>query len=147
MRLEDFPLLLGVLTAVAGAVVVADAWAPDAADLPFERRRRERPARHRAGEGIFGAGLLLLALALLGGDRWAYTNLVIGGAVVLVIVGTALNVRYFRGLAFGPMLGRTLKRRSSDLGGTLDAGREARDAGDAGSGAAKPRLREAGSAV
>src|SRR5690242_3266222 len=100
MRLEDFPVLLGVIVAVAGAIVVADAWTPDATDqLPFERRRRERPERHRVGEGIFGGGLILIAIALMGGDAWAYTTLTIGIAIVLVVVGTALNLRYFRGLA------------------------------------------------
>jgi hypothetical protein len=129
MRLEDLPVLLGVIVAVAGAVVVADAWTPDAADEPaLERRRRERPERHRVGEGIFGGGLILIALALMGGDGWAYTTLAIGIAIVLVVVGTALNLRYFRGLAFGPVLGRTLGRRASD--GTREAqGLGTRDSG------------------
>ncbi|HEX6534776.1 MAG TPA: hypothetical protein VF041_09260 [Gemmatimonadaceae bacterium] len=109
MRLEDVPVLFGILAALAGAIVIADAWTPDSTDLPFERRRHPRPERSRAGEGIFGGALLVLALALFGGDRWRFTTLAIVIAFILAVVGVVLNARYFKGLVVGPGRGKGLE--------------------------------------
>jgi hypothetical protein len=55
-----------------------------------------------------------VAAALFGCDRWRYTTLAVVGAVVLLLSGLALNLKYLRGLTFGPIFGRSLKRRASD---------------------------------
>lgn len=111
MRLESLPVLLGILAALAGAIVIADAWTPDSTDLPFERRRHPRAERHRVGEGIFGGALLALAIALFGGERWPFTTLAMTLALVLAAVGVVLNARYLRGLAFGRADEATIRSR------------------------------------
>ncbi len=115
MRLETVPILLGVLAALAGLVLIADAVLVDGTLVPVERRRRERPPRHRGGELAIGLGMLAIAAALIGRDTWRFTNLAIGLAVVLVVVGAGLNVKYVRGLAFGPIFGRVRRRRATDV--------------------------------
>lgn len=114
MRLEYLPIILGLLTGVLGAALVLDALIPDGALASRERRKRERPERHRKGELSLGAGVLLMSAALLGRDTWRYTNLAILLALVLFLVGVGLNYKYVRGLMFGPVVGRRWKRRDSD---------------------------------
>ena len=79
------PLILGVLVALVGLAILADAWLPE--EMPFrtERRRRERQERSQPGEAAIGVGVLCMAGALIGRDTWAYS-------IVAVIVGTALFV-------------------------------------------------------
>ena len=48
MRLETFPLVLGVLLAVIGLAVLFDAWVPDDTIVSEERRRRPRRDRLRS---------------------------------------------------------------------------------------------------
>ena len=76
---------LGVLVALVGLAILADAWLPE--EMPFrtERRRREREERSLGGEAAIGIGVLCMAAALIGRDTWAYS-------IVAVIVGTALFV-------------------------------------------------------
>jgi hypothetical protein len=113
MRLEHLPLLLGLLVGALGLALVLDALIPDGTFGSRERRKRERPERHRGGELALGAGVLLLAAALLGRDTWRYTNLAMLVAMLLFVAGVALNYRYVRGLMFGPVAGG-LKRRETD---------------------------------
>jgi hypothetical protein len=114
MRLEHLPLLLGLLVGALGLALVLDAIIPDGTFGSRERRKRERPERHRGGELALGAGVLLLAASLLGRDTWRYTNLAMLIAMLLFIAGVALNYRYVRGLMFGPVVGDHLKRREVD---------------------------------
>lgn len=120
MRLENFPVFLGIIATLAGIAIIADAVIPETDDVPLERRLRARPERSRVGQGLFGAALIAIAIALFAGDLWRYTTLTVGIAIVLVVVGVAMNLRYLRGLTFGPVLGRILKRRASDLGGNSE---------------------------
>lgn len=106
MRLEILPVFLGILAALAGIALLADAAIPEAEGAPLERRRRARPERSRTGQGLLGGSLIAIAIALFAGDRWRFNTLTIGIAIVLAVVGIALNIRYVRGLTFGPVLGR-----------------------------------------
>jgi hypothetical protein len=117
MRLELFLVIVGLLVALLGVVLVADALLADGAVVPVERRRRARPERNRWGELAFGAGVICIAAALLGGDGWRFTNLAIAFAIVLVVVGAGLNLKYVRGLAFGPVFARLHRRRATDARG------------------------------
>lgn len=114
MRLETIPLLLGVLIAIPGIALIADALIADGTFLR-ERRRRERPQRNRAGEASLGVGLLLLAAALIGRDSWRYTTLAVILALIAFVVGLSLNLKYVRGLMFGPVVGPTANRRATDV--------------------------------
>jgi hypothetical protein len=114
MRLETIPLVLGILMAIPGIALIADAFIPDGT-FAAERRARPRPERNRYGEVALGVGLLLVAAALIGRDTWRYTTLAIILALVAFAAGLALNLKYVRGLMFGPVLGPTATRRSTDV--------------------------------
>lgn len=114
MRLEHLPLVLGLLTGLLGLALVLDALIADGTFVSHERRKRQRPERHRHGELVLGIGVLLLSAALIGRDTWRYTNLAILLALILFAGGVMLNYKYVRGLMFGPVAGRHLKRRESD---------------------------------
>jgi hypothetical protein len=58
--------------------------------------------------------MLCVAAVLVGRDEWRFTTLAIAIAIVLVVIGVGLNFRYIRGSLFGPVLGRTEKRRETD---------------------------------
>ena len=118
MLLGLLPDIVGVVFALIGFALVADAVLPDNILVPVERRRRARPERHRVGEAALGLAVLCAAAALFGADRWRYTTLAVVCSVVLLLSGLALNLKYLRGLALGPVFGRTLKRRATDASQT-----------------------------
>ena len=123
MHAETIPIVLGILLFLTAAGIIADAVIADGHSLPTERRSRERPERSRVGQIVFAAGMLCVAAALIGRDQWRFTTLTIAAAVVLVVVGVGLNIRYIRGSLLGPVLGRSEKRRETDNG---VAGKKAR---------------------
>ena len=101
MRLETLPLLAGLLVALCGLALMADALAADGALGRRERRLRPRPVRHRGGALILGGGLLCLAASLIGRDSWRYSTLAVLSAFVLFGIGLALDRRYLLGRMFG----------------------------------------------
>lgn len=98
MRLETLPLILGILVALPGFALIADAWLPDGSFVPTERRRRERAERSRAGEAVVGVGILCVAAALVGRDSFRFATIIILAGVVLVTIGTVMNWRLLREL-------------------------------------------------
>jgi hypothetical protein len=96
MRIEVIlPILLGLLVALVGFGLVADAWLPDDV-VTRERRRRPRADRSRAGEALLGFGTLCMAAAFLGRDTWRYETLAVIVGAALLIAGAALNFRFVR---------------------------------------------------
>jgi hypothetical protein len=114
VKVETFPLILGALVGLIGLGLLADAWLPEHARFRSERRRRTRAERRLGGETAIGLGVLCIAAVLIGGDQWHYTTLAIAIAVVLVVIGVALNYRYIRGSLMGPVLGQSSTRRRGD---------------------------------
>jgi hypothetical protein len=98
VRIETFPLIIGILVAMLGIGIMFDAWTPDATSASQERRRRPRIERHRNGEAMIGLGVLALGAAFIGRDSWRYSTLVVIIGAVFLVVGTALNGRYVREL-------------------------------------------------
>ena len=96
MRLEHIPLLLGVLLALLGVGLLADAWVEDGAIVPVERRRRPRTPRHPGGEAAIGFGLLLVAASMIGQDGWRYGTIAVLLGAALILAGAVLNRRYIR---------------------------------------------------
>jgi hypothetical protein len=101
MRLETLPVILGILFALAGLALVADAAIPDGALLRPERRHGPRPRRHLAGEAALGLGVACVGVALMGRDAWRYTTVAVLAAFILCAVGVALNWRYMRAMMLG----------------------------------------------
>lgn len=98
MRLETIPLILGILVALPGFALIADAWLPDGSFAPAERRRRERAERSKVGEAVVGVGILCVAAALVGRDSFRFATIIILAGVVLVTIGTVMNWRLLREL-------------------------------------------------
>ena len=96
VRVETFPLIIGIIVALLGIGIIFDAWTPDANTVSAERRRRPRIERHRNGEALIGFGVLALAGAFIGRDSWRYSVLVVIISAVFLVVGAVLNGSYVR---------------------------------------------------
>lgn len=94
MRLETLPLILGGLFGLVGLVLLADAVIPDGTFVPRERRQRSRVKRNHWGEAMLGLGILSVAAALIGRDSWRYSTVAMLAALVLCVLGLAMNWRY-----------------------------------------------------
>lgn len=96
MKLEQLPLIAGVIIVLLGLVLLWDALQPDGTAPTRERRRRMRAARSRPGEALAGLGMAALGAALAGRDEWKYGTIAVLSGALLMLAGTALNWRYFR---------------------------------------------------
>ena len=100
--LEVLPFIGGLIAAIAGGALIADAAL---SDEPFatERRRAPRPGRNRVGQGCLGGSLVCSALVLLsgGGSSFAVAATFIG--IALLAAGVFLNWRYLLDLVNGPV--------------------------------------------
>ena len=96
MRVETIPLILGILVALVGIGLLADAWLPENVPFRKERRRSARQERHLGGEAAIGVGVLCMAAALIGRDQWSYGTIAMIVGAVMILIGGVLNKRYFR---------------------------------------------------
>ena len=96
MRLEYLPILFGVIIALGGIGLIADAWLPDRNVRVDERRRRQRTERHRAGEAVIGFGIVALGAAIIGRDAWSGSLYAVGLGGLLLIVGAVMNRAFLR---------------------------------------------------
>ena len=94
MRIETVPVILGVLVAIVGLAILADAWLPETMTFGSERRRRARTERSISGEACIGLAALCEAAALIGRDTWRSETLSMLLGVGLFLAGTWLNRRY-----------------------------------------------------
>jgi MFS family permease len=96
LRVETIPLILGILVALVGLGILADAWLPE--NIPFRKDRRRRPRTERSlgGEAAIGIGVLCMAGALIGRDTWRYNTVVMIVGALMVLVGAVLNRSFFR---------------------------------------------------
>ena len=96
MRVETIPLILGILVALVGVGLIADAWLPEQVFHRGERRRRVRAERHASGEAAIGFGVLCMAAALIGRDTWRFGTVAVIVGALLLLVGAWLNRDYLR---------------------------------------------------
>jgi xanthine/uracil permease len=96
MRLEQIPIVLGIIVALIGLTMALDAWQAGGV-APFrERRRRARAVPHKAGQTLVAVGTICLGIALIGRDTWRYTTLTVLIGVVLLVVGAIMNRVYLK---------------------------------------------------
>ena len=96
MRLEQIPIVLGIIVALIGLTMALDAWQAGGV-APFrERRRRARAVPHKAGQTLVAIGTICLGIALIGRDTWRYTTLTVLIGVVLLVVGAIMNRVYLK---------------------------------------------------
>jgi hypothetical protein len=105
MRLEQLPILLGVLVALIGLTIALDAWQAGGVSPLRERRRRKRAVPHKTGQTLVAIGTLCMAAALMGRDTWRWSTISVLVGSVLLVVGAIMNrvylkeVLFFRGAA------------------------------------------------
>src|SRR3954465_5894867 len=90
------PLILGVIVALVGLAILADAWLPEDASPRSERRRQARTERSLGGEASIGIAVLCMAAALIGRDTWPYSTVAVIAGSVLVFFGVLANRRCLR---------------------------------------------------
>jgi hypothetical protein len=96
MRLEQVPVVLGLLVVLLGGLLIWDAMRPEAMRAGSERRRRRRAPVDKSGELLVAGGAFCEGAALIGRDTWRWgTVMVIAGAVML-LAGGLLNRAYLR---------------------------------------------------
>lgn len=121
--MEVLPFLGGLIAAVVGGALIADAALHDEAFVT-ERRRTARRERNKVGQGCLGGSLVCTALVLLsgGGSPFSVASTFVG--IALVIAGVVLNWRYLVDLVNGPTSRLQAasagddSRRSDDFDGT-----------------------------
>ena len=98
MKLEQLPIVLGVLVLLIALAIGYDSMSPEERRPFRERRRRQRADLNRAGELFVALGTACLGAALIGRDSWRWGNIAVFTAVALLIVGAALNRQFLREL-------------------------------------------------
>jgi len=96
MRLEQFPILVGVLVALIGLTILLDAWQAGGVAPLRERRRRTRAVPHKAGQTLVGMGTLCMAAALIGRDTWRWATISVLAGSALLIIGAIMNRQYLK---------------------------------------------------
>jgi xanthine/uracil permease len=100
MRLEQLPIVLGIIVALIGLTMALDAWQAGGI-APFrERRRRTRAVPHKFGQTLVATGTICLGIALIGRDTWRYTTISVLIGVVLLIIGAIMNRLYLKEVLF-----------------------------------------------
>ncbi len=96
MRLEQLPILLGVLVALIGLTILLDAWQAGGVAPLRERRRRTRTVPHKTGQTLVAIGTLCMAAALMGRDTWRWGTISVLAGSALLIIGAIMNRRYLK---------------------------------------------------
>ena len=96
MKLEQLPLIIGVLIALIGLTIALDAWQAGGVAPLRERRRRARAVPHKAGQTFVALGTLCMAAALMGRDTWRWATVSVLGGSALLILGAIMNRQYLR---------------------------------------------------
>ncbi|MEP6991774.1 MAG: hypothetical protein ABJA80_12660 [bacterium] len=94
--METIPLIVGIIVALVGLAILADAWLPEDMNFGGERRRNVRTERSIGGEACIGLAVLCFAAALIGRDTWPYVTVAVIAGTVLFLVGVFANRRYLR---------------------------------------------------
>jgi hypothetical protein len=96
VRVETIPLVLGILIALIGLAILADAWLPEEMSFRGERRRSIRVERSVSGEASLGLAVLCMAAAMIGRDSWRYGTVAVIAGSVLFLFGVVQNRTYLR---------------------------------------------------
>jgi hypothetical protein len=96
MKIEQFPILLGVLVALIGLTILLDAWQAGGVAPLRERRRRARAVPNKGGQTLVAFGTMCMAAALIGRDTWRWGTISVLAGTALLIVGAIMNWAYLR---------------------------------------------------
>lgn len=114
MKLEQLPIIIGVLIALIGLTIALDAWQAGGVAPLRERRRRTRAVPHKAGQTFVALGTLCMAAALIGRDTWRWGTVSVLAGSALLILGAIMNRQYLKEV----LLFRGAARRGIGTGDT-----------------------------
>jgi hypothetical protein len=109
VKLEQFPILLGILVLLVALAIGYDSMSPEERRPFKERRRRKRADLNRGGELLVAMGTASMAAALMGRDSWRWGTIAVFIGVALLIAGASLNRPFLREL----LLFRGASRRAT----------------------------------
>ena len=119
MRVETIPLIIGIIVALVGLAILADAWLPEDMAFGTDRRRQQRTERSLGGEASLGLAVLCFAAAIIGRDSWRYGTVAVIAGSVLFVFGAFANRSFLRD--------RIVNRGALRRGGLADRERAARN--------------------
>jgi len=96
MKLEQFPILLGVVVALIGLTILLDAWQAGGVAPLRERRRRTRAVPHKGGQTLVALGTFCMAAALIGRDTWRWGTISVLAGASLLVIGAIMNRAYLK---------------------------------------------------
>ncbi|HMG13544.1 MAG TPA: hypothetical protein VK571_10220 [Gemmatimonadaceae bacterium] len=96
MKLEQLPILIGVLVALIGLTILLDAWQAGGVAPLRERRRRTRAVPNKGGQSLVALGTLCMAAALIGRDTWRWGTIAVLAGAALLVIGAILNRAYLK---------------------------------------------------
>jgi hypothetical protein len=96
MKLEQLPLIIGILIGLVGLTIALDAWQTGGVAPLRERRRRARAVPHKAGQTFVALGTLCMAAALMGRDTWRWGTVAVLAGSALLILGAIMNRQYLK---------------------------------------------------
>jgi hypothetical protein len=100
VKLEQFPIVLGILVCLIALAIGYDAFSPEERRPFRERRRRRRADLNRGGELLVALGTVAMGAALIGRDSWRWGNIAVFTGVALLIAGALLNRQFLKELLF-----------------------------------------------
>ena len=110
MKLEQIPVILGILVALLGVVLIYDAMKPQSLAFGRERRRRVRAPVNASGELLVAGGCFCEAAALIGRDTWRWGTVAVIAGGVMLLAGALLNRAHLKEM----LLFRGAARRADD---------------------------------
>ncbi len=96
MKLEQFPILLGVIFGLVGLLIGYDAMRPMSIRPFRERRRRMRAPMSRQGELLIAIGVLAMAVALINRDTGRFGTLAVILGAIFLLAGGLMNRSYLK---------------------------------------------------
>jgi Na+/melibiose symporter-like transporter len=91
VKLEQFPIVVGVIVCLIALAIAYDSMSPEAARPFRERRRRRRAELNRGGELLVALGTASMGAALIGRDSWRWGTVAVFIGVALLIAGAVVN--------------------------------------------------------
>lgn len=98
MKLEQFPIIVGILVCLIALAIGYDALSTEERRPFKERRRRRRAVLNRGGELLVALGTASMGAALIGRDNWRWGNIAVFAGVALLIAGASLNRQFLKEL-------------------------------------------------
>lgn len=111
MKLEQVPIVLGVLVCLIAVAVVYDALTPDSVRPGRERRRRQRAEINTPGEWLVALGTACIGASLIGRDDWRWGTIVVIAGGTFLVLGGILNRAFLKEM----LLFRGAARRTEEM--------------------------------